>query len=88
MQWINQKIYPPKGELDYNYKGDICDFWDDTKYYVDLDQNVGTTQSTLVDFSTTLVQDNQDTTSGAVRFQQQKHLHYLLAILIIRALFE
>ena len=37
MPWSNYVIKPPTGDVDTKYKEEICNFWDDSKFYVNLD---------------------------------------------------
>jgi len=61
--WVNKVIDAPEGKLDQYYKEDICDFWDSTKIYVDLDaNNVATIPVTDV---TTEKPFLEETTSGS-----------------------
>lgn len=47
----------PEGILDEDYKKEICDFWDETKYYVDLSQD-GTTASPPEETSFTTIEES------------------------------
>jgi len=60
--WVNKVIDAPEGKLDQYYKEDICDFWDDTTFYVDLDANVAITLANDVTIAKRLL---EKTTSGA-----------------------
>jgi len=59
--WVNKVIDAPEGKLDQYYKEDICNFWDDTTFYVDLDANVANSPAADV----TTAKHLEKTTSGA-----------------------
>ena len=82
-QWINYVINSPNGSLDYDYKQDICNFWDQTKYYVDLDRNNGATTSvaaTAPELDKTTV-DLQETTTGGGKHTGSAYLAVIFCLI-------
>ena len=70
--WVNYVIDAPEEKLDQFYKEEICNFWDSTKFYVDLKNDDVTTSLTSTtsdisgtDLSTTTKGLVEKTTSGA-----------------------
>lgn len=62
--WMNLVIDSPLLEPQSNYKEEICDFWDGTKYYVDMEQNTVTDTSTVTGNIFTTLGDAEETTTG------------------------
>jgi len=64
--WVNYVIDAPEGKLDQYYKENICDFWDSTKFYVDLEEDdvmTSTVTSSTIATSSSTVHYTSDSTT-------------------------
>ena len=87
--WVNQVIDAPDGKLDQYYKEDICDFWDSTNFYMNVNDDATTTMplettaitTTSYETIATTADDTAivTTTGGAVS-------HHLSVLLLVCAL--